>query len=203
MILPFEGQQVSSPKTEGKGEKAPLNSGLSKRGAGGGNVQRKTINQPTGKLSTNNVGIKQTLNPKDRQSTKQTTTVTSEQKEHFTFEQLQRVWKAYSLNAKRERKENLYSALTYAAENMKVSSEYHISISLKSNAQASKMEQEKTAFLGYIRSQLKNYSITLSQTIEVQQKTQILDSKGIFERMAEENTSLSKFRKLFNLDIEF
>lgn len=199
--MPFEGQQTAPNKKEQTNKQA-INTGVSKRGANGTVGQRKTFNQPTGKLSTNNVGIKETLNPTIRKSATQATEAVKDQAEPFTYEQLQRVWKAYSLNAKRERKENLYSALVYAGEKMKVSSAYQITTVLKSNAQANKMEQEKTAFLGYIRSQLKNYSITLSYTIEVQKKTKIVDSKGIFEQLAEENTSLNKFRKLFNLNID-
>ena len=210
-ILPFEGQQAASAKSANANGNTvqstkPGNvvTGVGARKNKVGGFQRKTIQQPSGKLSTNNLGIKETLNPTIRKSNKNVQqSVSSEEAETFTFEELQRVWKAYCLNAKRDRKENLYSALMYAGSTMKISAEYHISVSLKSNAQAAKMDQEKVELLGYLRSQLKNYSISLSYVVEEQKKTQILDSKGIFDQMAEENTSLNKFRKLFNLDIEF
>ncbi len=205
VILPFEGQQAASSNQRGDtAQKAQGNGAVNRKGANAARpAQRKTFQQPTGKLSTNNIGIKETLNPTIRKSKNQQSQLNSEAKEPFTFEELQHVWKAYTLNIKRERKDNLHSALDFGYKNMQVSTEHNITITLKSTAQGKKIEEDKVELLGYLRSELKNYSITLDYKINAKKSKKRLDSKGLFEKMAEENTSLNKFRKLFNLEIEF
>jgi len=122
-------------------------------------------------------------------------------REDFTFEQLQRVWKEYSLGIKRLRKDSLYSTLIKSE--MSMSSDYQIHLKIINELQGKELEIEKVELLGFIRSRLKNYSIGLKYSLEKSEKVKILDSKGIFDKLVEENSSLDKFRKLFNLDIEF
>jgi len=113
------------------------------------------------------------------------------------------VWKEYSLGAKRDRKDSLYSTLM--GSEMTMSSDYQVHLKIVNSVQAAEIEREKAEILAFIRAKLKNYNIGLKYTIETEQKkkVQIMDSKGAFEKLAEENSSLNKFRKLFNLDIEF
>ena len=87
MILPFEGQGEvavkTAPKTTPQKQVTP---NVSPNGA-----PRRQVSQPTGKLTTVNVGIKDTLNPKVKKGTGATQTSNSNLAEEFTFEQLERV----------------------------------------------------------------------------------------------------------------
>lgn len=200
-ILPFEGQGISvQQKKPGSAPQAKLNSGLPK--GGGGNMPRKTVSHPSGKLVTANLGIKETLNPTRKKSVSaQETSILPDIAEPFTFEELEYVWKEYSLSVKRERKDNLYSTLVTSQKTM--TSDYKISLELVNLVQANDLDREKAAILDFLRKKLNNYSITLNYTITEVKKAQVLDNKGVFDKLAEDNTSLNKFRKLFNLDIEF
>jgi len=152
-------------------------------------------------LSTNNIGINETLNPTVRKGAKKKETVTSDQAEDFTFDQLKYVWKEYSLAIRREKRESMYSTLMNS--NMSMSSDYQIHLEIANELQGKELEVEKVELLGFIRAKLKNYSVGLKYSLIATEKMEILDSKGIFDKLAAENSSLDKFRKLFNLDIEF
>lgn len=206
MILPFEGQgemaakkatSTSSQPAANGSKQAPVNNGPRIGGA----PVRKQVSQPTGKLSTNNIGINETLNPTVRTGTKKQVAASTNQREDFTFDQLKRVWKEYSLAIRREKRESMYSTLMNSK--MTMSSDYQIHLEIANELQGKKLEIEKVELLGFIRSKLKNYTIGLKYSLIATEKMEILDSKGIFDKLAEENSSLNKFRKLFNLDIEF
>ncbi|NOQ71450.1 MAG: hypothetical protein GQ574_05590 [Crocinitomix sp.] len=203
--MPFEGQgdgavkkatQVPNQSTN-TNKTATVNSGPKIGGA----PERKQVSQPTGKLSTNNIGIKETLNPTIRDGAKKKELISSDQAEDFTFDQLKHVWKEYSLAIRREKRESMYSTLMNS--NMTMSSDYQIHLEISNELQGKNLEIEKVELLGFVRSKLKNYSIGLKYSVIATEKMEILDSKGIFDKLAEENSSLNKFRKLFNLDIEF
>ena len=80
---------------------------------------------------------------------------------------------------------------------------YQIHLEIANELQGKELEVEKVELLGFIRAKLKNYSVGLKYSLIATEKMEILDSKGIFDKLAAENSSLDKFRKLFNLDIEF
>lgn len=202
VILPFEGQNepVAVAVQKKQQPKAPVKPATTNTGAFNA-PPRPQISQPTGKLSTNNIGINATLNPVDRKIAGSIEPVNIELREDFTLEQLEHVWKEYSLIVKRNRKDSLYATLVKSK--MMVSSDYQIHLELLNILQEKEIEAEKTEMLSFLRSKLRNAAIGLKCTIVESEKVEILDSKGIFDKMAEENASLNKFRKLFNLDIEF
>ena len=136
-----------------------------------------------------------------REGAKKKELISSDQAEDFTFDQLQHVWKDYSLAIRREKRESMYSTLMNS--NMSMSSDYQIHLEISNELQGKDLEVEKVELLGFVRSKLRNYSIGLKYSVIASEKMEILDSKGIFDKLAEENSSLTKFRKLFNLDIEF
>lgn len=152
-------------------------------------------------MRTTNIGIKDTINPPQTKKQAVEASQSGEQlKEDFTFEELERHWKAYALALRRELKNSLYTTLVNAKISM--TSDYQIKFEIHS-VQAAELEREKVALLAYLRKNLRNYSIQLNYTLIEQEKVPVLDSKSTFDKMVEENTSLDKLRKLFNLDIEF
>ncbi len=200
LILPFEGQ--NDTLTKSSPQKKEINTGIKNTNSSNGRLaERKTISRPTGKLMTTNIGIKETLNPTQKKTNSGQESVLSSEADDFTFEQLEHVWKEYSLGVKRERKDKLYSTLV--SSKLSMNSDYQISLEIVNTVQANDLDREKGAILNFIRKKLNNYSIGLNYKLVEQTKKQVLDNKGLFDKMAEENSSLNKFRKLFNLDIEF
>ncbi|WP_027420195.1 hypothetical protein [Crocinitomix catalasitica] len=197
-ILPFDGQGQSSaaaPSTEAKLNTKAANPIKTKLQA-----ERKQVSRPTGKLTTTNLGINSTLNPKVNTEDQAIQDQLSQQKEPFTFEDLERVWKNYCLKIKRERKDSLYSTLTSSP--MTMSSDYVINLDISNTVQGAELERDKIDILGFIRKELKNGSVTLTYKQIEQERMQVFDTKANFDKLANENPSLDKFRKLFNLDIE-
>ncbi len=199
--MPFEGQSEVQKGTATARPIPPTTPVKKTEGSSLGAPVRKQFNQPKGKLVTSNIGIKATLNPKEKKATAEAEIQMSQQREPFTFEELERVWKGYALMVKREKKDSLYSTLMNSK--MTMTSDHQITLNIVNTVQASELEREKVELLSYIRNELKNYGIGLNYKQIESKKTVVMDSKGIFDQLAEDNSSLKKFRKLFNLDIEF
>lgn len=122
-------------------------------------------------------------------------------KENFTNEQFLRVWKEFTLKVKREKKDSLFSTLVNGSP--KFDSELNINITVSSSVAAKEVDTIKPELLKFIRAKLNNYQINLKYQITKSAKTEFQDSKTKFKKLSEENPSLEKLRKLFNLDIEY
>lgn len=165
-------------------------------------VERKKLAQPGLKIVTKNVGIKSILDPPKNQQTENADALLPDLAENFTHAELMAVWKSYALNLQREKKNNLFSTLM-GSEPI-VSSDYQITLDIANSSQAKDLEVEKSTLLSHLRSQLKNYKIGFNYRIsEKKQAISTADTKATFDKLAEDNPSLNKFRKLFNLDIDF
>lgn len=162
--------------------------------------ERKTASQPVGKLSSNNIGIKSTLNPRVRKQQDNEEQL-AEQNETYEVADLEALWKKYAYQLKQEKRDSLFSTLMNS--DMKVDSNHIITLKIKNSVQSNELDAEKAKLLRYLRQNLKNTKISLKYVMEETETVSILDSKSTFEKLAEENSSLHKFRKLFNLDIEF
>lgn len=208
--MPYEGQhdpkvlKTVTPKTEElvveeevtvKQEVAEMTTVVSSY-----NAERKTISEPTGKLYTNNVGIKSTLNPRIKKVT-DVEEVSSDLNENYSQEQFDHAWKEYALSVKRDKKDSLFATLTTSEYG--VSSDHKVTLKLKNTIQSAEIEEEKIKLVRFLRSRLRNSNVQLNYILEESQSIKVMDSKSTFDKLAEENSSLHKFRKLFNLDIEF
>lgn len=127
--------------------------------------------------------------------------VSSDLNENYKIEDLEYAWKEYALGVKREKKDSLFSTLT--TSEFKVSSDHIITLKLKNSIQSTEIEEEKINLVRFLRSKLQNSNIQLNYEMEESQAIKVMDSKSTFDKLAEENQALHKFRKLFNLDIEF
>lgn len=200
VILPFEGQEKQNPASAVTASVSAKPMTAKSNGGSNTSPVRRIAVAPTGQLSTTNIGIKDTINPIQKKSSGESDHYIPDLAEPFTIEALEHVWKAYSLEVKRNKKDSLYSTLQ---SKMTMSSDYQIQLELLNSVQAAEIEKEKVELLGFVRKQLRNYTIGLTYRIVETPKTLTLDSRGAYEKLAEENSSLNKFRKLFNLDIEF
>lgn len=164
-------------------------------------VERKKFTQPGLKIVSRNIGIKEILNPTKNKQVENEDALLPDLEEPFSMHELMAVWNAYALDLKREKKDSLYATLTGSEPIL--TSDYGITLEIANTAQAIDLEREKITLLAHLRSNLKNYSITFQYKISEKKQVTATDSKSNFERLAEDNPSLHKFRKLFNLDIDF
>lgn len=163
-------------------------------------VQKK-YTRPTGKLNTANSGIKSILHPVVEESGEETSIGQPKVKENFSFEDLERTWKEYAYAVKREERDLFYSILINSK--LHLSSDYKITVEIVNTVQSTELEREKSELVAFLRSRLKNDFITFDMKMTKSEKVAVLDSKSTFDKLAEENQALNKFRKLFNLDIEY
>lgn len=171
------------------------------RGASNDKPERKTIAQPTGNLMSTNIGIKATLAPPKKNLTDEEEVVQEQMTETYSMDQFDHAWKEYALGVKREKRDSLHSTLV--SSEMNIDSSNVITLKIKNSVQAAELDLEKGELVRFLRSKLKNSSINLAYTLDEQAAIVQHDSKSKFDKMAEENSSLHKFRKLFNLDIEY
>ena len=164
-------------------------------------VERKVASAPTGALSTTNIGIKSTLNPPKKKNGNNQLEVDSSLNEAYTQEQLDHVWKEFALQRKREKKDSLYTTLTNCPR--KLSSNHLINLDISNSIQKTELEECKGELVRFLRSKLQNAQINVAFSMVEQSVAKLMDSKSTFDQLSKENSSLNKFRKLFNLDIEF
>lgn len=197
--MPFEGQNVEKPQTKAVDKtikSSPAPSNLNQP------VQRQQQTKPSGNVEINTLGINAILNPpkveseKELQAKKDNLPI-----ENFTNEQFLRAWKAFSLKVKREKKDSLFSTMVNGKPQL--DSELNINLTLSSKMAAKEIEAVKPELLKFLRAKLNNYQINLKYKINKVAKTEFQDSKAKFKKLSEENPSLEKLRKLFNLDIEY
>ena len=148
------------------------------------------------------MGIKSILSPPKQQSQDVNDSVAPEkQNNEFTIDQLDYAWKEYALKVKREKKNSLFSTLNGAKP--KLASDYSINITVKSTIEANDIDKEKPELIGFLRQKLGNSNLTVNYSVIESQKASFVDNKSVFEDLIKENESLNKFRKMFNLDIDF
>tara|TARA_B100000809_G_scaffold247957_1_gene277545 strand:+ start:578 stop:1006 length:429 start_codon:yes stop_codon:yes gene_type:complete len=114
---------------------------------------------------------------------------------------LAHVWKQYALKVKREKQDSLFSIINGAIP--KLDSNLVITIEINNTIAAKEFDNCKPEFITFLRSKLKNYKINIEYFITESTKIEFSDNKSKFEKLVKENGSLDKFRKLFNLDVEF
>ena len=208
-ILPFEGQhepkELGSSNSNIVQEQVAVGAGVQEKASSGSSSnmaiqpERKTISQPTGQLKSANIGIKETLNPTKKKGLDDDELL-PESNENYTQEDFEKYWKDYAFELKKQNRDGLFTTLTRSK--ISVGSDHTITLNIK-NHQVSELETEKIGLLRHLRLNLKNTHINLVYKVEETESTSVLDSKSTFDRLAEENESLKKLRKMFNLDIEF
>lgn len=165
-------------------------------------VERKKVSKPTGQLQSTNIGIKSILNPKTevQDEAKKEVDLANAPNEKFDGDAFLRAWKEFSLKAKRDKNNSLYSTLSNA--NPQLGSDLIVNITIKNSIALKEYDSHKPELIKFLRARLKNYSIDIKHTVLENAKIEFNDSKSKFIKLLNENQSLEKFRKLFNLDIE-
>lgn len=119
----------------------------------------------------------------------------------FTQDVLENAWNIYANKIQQKGKYNLFSTLTFRKP--KLADSFQIEFIVENKVQEEAIEQEKPELLGFLRSQLNNYRISLKtiiNTIESERKLYTAGDK--YKRMAEKNPSIAKLKQQFDLDID-
>jgi hypothetical protein len=77
-----------------------------------------------------------------------------------------------------------------------------INITIKNSIALKEYETQKPELVKFLRTKLRNHSIDIKHSVLENAKVEHHDSKSKFMKLLNENQSLEKFRKLFNLDID-
>lgn len=203
LILPYEGQHEPKELIGTDATQASMVQETADVGTTAVKVdlkpERKTIALPMGKLQSTNIGIKNTLNPPKKNGADEDEAL-PESHEQYSEDDLKKYWNEYAYKLKSASRDSLFTTLTHS--DMTVSSDHSIKLKIK-NHQVNELESEKIQLLRYLRFNLKNTKINLAYSIEETESITVMDSKTTFEKLAAENESLNKLRKMFNLDVEF
>ena len=205
-ILPFDGQE--SPVSE-KPEKTPKAVTASPAPKNPVRVQstKKTVQKVTanvGEFKSGNIGILDALSPKTKKDSGQEDLII-EARETFSEEDLLRQIKLFAHKKKKEEgANNLFSTLT--ASKITIHDQFHVKLHVLNSTQGKQLDSIKMDLLNHLRSSLNNGGITFEHVMSESKTTQtasFTDKKSQFDELAATNPSLEKFRKLFNLDIEY
>ncbi|MFC5282859.1 DNA polymerase III subunit gamma/tau [Pedobacter alpinus] len=176
------------------------------------NGNSATITPPTitpGKSLLSNLG-KTTLIPnlKDPNSIKteaekneEKVEVTGVEKNDFTQEDFIKLWVQYSGIIKAQNKMNLAALMDNYTPRLKEN--FKIEVQVENKLQANELAIEKIDLLNFLRSQLKNFQISIEAIItEAIQERKLYTSKDKYQHMADKNPALDDFRRTFNLELD-
>lgn len=197
-IIPFEGQETTPPLPQGGQPVTGKPPSPSKQSLA---PKRKTTTQLSGTLDSASISIKSSLSAVQQQRAHDAKITAATQDATYTQEAFEQAWKAYATKVKSEKKESLYATLTHCKRS--VNSEHLITLEIQNNLQKNALDESKASLLKFLSEQLNNAQIQLTYTIVEKKTFHAADRKSDFDRLAETYASLHKFRKLFNLDIEF
>ena len=120
----------------------------------------------------------------------------------FTSESLEKTWDIYANGLKEKGKTNLATSLLSKRPILKDATIIEFTINNKAIEES--INEDKMNFLGYLRKELNNYSIQLNIVLtSVEDKTNLYTATDRYKRLAEKNPFINKFRHPFDLAIEF
>jgi len=122
--------------------------------------------------------------------------------ESYTYDQVKRLWRSFAFIMKERGMETFYNALIKREPFEKDTHLYHLLV--ENQVQIDYITPHLQEMNGYIRKELKNYSITVSVQItdKPEEEVKYLTGKDKFQAMARRNPNLHTLKNMFNLDIE-
>ena len=199
-IIPFPNQlnqQDSSPITSNKPSIVSPSSSFAK-------PEAKILSVPTGQLNTSNISIKKVLNPEYNTTVgNELNTIGEKPFDFFTFDQAKMVWKKYAHDMKAKGMETFYNAMI--KRDPKINDSQKFTMEVDNQVQIDYITPHVNDLIGHLRSELKNYNITVDFMLSEDKESQVkfLSGKDRFTSLAKKNPNLHSFKTIFNLDIEF
>jgi hypothetical protein len=160
----------------------------------------KILSTPTGQLSSATISIKKHMEPaQDGEAELRPENLPNES---YTYDQVKRLWRSFAFIMKERGMETFYNALIKREPFEKDTHLYHLLV--ENQVQIDYITPHLQEMNGYIRKELKNYSITVSVQItdKPEEEVKYLTGKDKFQAMARRNPNLHTLKNMFNLDIE-
>ncbi|MBU1373639.1 MAG: DNA polymerase III subunit gamma/tau [Bacteroidetes bacterium] len=127
--------------------------------------------------------------------------LTGHEKTPFTQEEFIKVWVDYSVKVKGEHKMKLVALMENYTPILK--DDFKIELSVDSKLLVEELQNEKIDLMNFLKTMLKNFSITLDTVItEAIEGKKLYTSKDKYQHMLEKNPKLEEFRKAFNLELD-
>lgn len=164
-----------------------------------------TIKKPVIKHATPSIIAHLNVEKKPEQATTVLTNDllnTESKKKTLTIQTVCEVWDKYAQDLKVKGKSNLGIALLN--KRPVLIDDVTIEFSVTNEALKEAINEDKLNFLGFLRGELNNFSIQLNLVMTtMEDKTNLYTATDRYNRLAEKNPMIKKFKQSFDLDIEF
>lgn len=121
----------------------------------------------------------------------------------FSMDELKMYWRQFAHHMKGKGNEALFVGLN--KREPKMLDQFQIVQEVDHQVLLDMLNAEKQELLGFLRTKLENWGITIEFIISQNQEenTKMLTGKDRFEALARKNANLFTLQKVFNLDIEY
>ncbi len=127
--------------------------------------------------------------------------VTGNEKNDFNQQDFIEAWGEYSFKANAEGKKSLSVLMKNYTPAVKEN--FRVEIQIENKIQYDEIITERVYILNFLRTRLRNFSVTLEPIIaEVNSERKLYTSKDKYQHMVEKNPKLDELRKIFNLDLD-
>lgn len=166
-------------------------------------VEYKILAIPSGQLNTSNLSIKKMMEKKKDEMSSIDSLLENLPHNSFSYDQVKMLWRRFAFEMKAKGMETFYNAMIKREPVQK--EETHFVMDVDNQIQIDYITPHLQEMLGYFRKELKNYSITISFSLNDNPEKEIkfLTGKDKFAALARKNPNLHTFKSTFNLDIEF
>ncbi|MCB0482067.1 MAG: hypothetical protein KDC83_11585 [Flavobacteriales bacterium] len=126
----------------------------------------------------------------------------SRPKDDFDKAKLMEVWMKYIQLARKKNKASFITLLQTCEPQL--GSNFLISVKLDNSVQESELNQEKSDFLSFLRSELNNWGVDLESSVrKKEEKVKYYTNRDQFDRMAELNPMLLELKKRLGFDPDY
>lgn len=137
----------------------------------------------------------------EEQKNEEKVELTGSEKHDFSQEDFLKAWSGYSQQVKALNKMKLAALMDNYTPIVKEN--FRVELEVESKLLIDELLHEKVDLMNYLRTQLKNFQITLEPILtEVAQEKKLYTSKDKYNHLVEKNPKLEEFRKVFNLEID-
>lgn len=157
---------------------------------------------PSGKLTSSTLSIKKMIAPKVNEDG-QTIDLTNMPMNDFDLDDFKMAWRRYAHILKDRGEKTFYNALLKRDPIPQPDNKFVMEVD--NQVQVDGIRLKISELLGYLRGELKNYSIDIELKITTNQESEVKfqTGKDRFAALARKNPNLHALKKMFNLDIEF
>ena len=159
------------------------------------------MNAPSGKSYSSSVSIKNIMKPKVDGEEK--IDLRSMPMLEYAMDDFRMAWRRFAHLLKEKGEKTFYNALIKRDPIQKANDQFLMEVD--NQVQVDTIRIQMSELLGYLRSELKNYSIDIELAItnNPEEEIKFQTGKDRFAALARKNPNLHTLKKTFNLDIEF